>query len=155
MAKFMQKLKDMWTPPDDEYDYDESDEREDIIKSEENNSFLRKEKSSRETTFSNGKIVNLHTSSNFNVVLFKPERFGEETRAVADEFLKTHTIVLNLENTNSDDSRRILDFLSGVAYANGGKIKKVATGTIVITPYNVSFSGNDVLDEIENNGEYF
>lgn len=154
MAKFMQKLKDMWTPPDDEYDYDESDEREDIIKSEENNSFLRKEKSGRET-FSNGKIVNLHTSSNFNVVLFKPERFGEETRAVADEFLKTHTIVLNLENTNSDDSRRILDFLSGVAYANGGKIKKVATGTFVITPYNVSFSGNDVLDEIENNGEYF
>ena len=87
--------------------------------------------------------------------MFRPERFGEETRNIADELLKMHTVVLNLENTNKDVSRRIIDFLSGVAYANGGKIKRVATDTFIITPYNVDLMGDDVLDELDNNGVYF
>ena len=89
------------------------------------------------------------------VVLFKPERFGEDTRAIADELIKMHTVVLNLENTNKDGSRRIIDFLSGVASANSGKIKRVATSTYIITPYNVDLTGDDLLDELENNGVYF
>ena len=34
-------------------------------------------------------------------------------------------------------SRRLVDFLSGVAYANNGQIKRVANSTFIITPYNV------------------
>ncbi len=85
----------------------------------------------------------------------KPERFGEETRNIADELIKTHTVVLNLENTNKDMSRRIIDFLSGVAYANRGKIKKVATSTFIIIPNNVDLTGDDLLDELEHSGVYF
>ena len=88
------------------------------------------------------------------MVLFKPENFGEETRAVADELLKMHTVVLNLEETKKETARRIIDFLSGVAYANGGKIKRVATSTYIITPYNVDLTGDEVMDELENNGVY-
>mgnify|MGYP001071229356 CR=1 FL=1 len=51
-------------------------------------------------------------------------------------------------------ARRLLDFLSGVAYANEGKIKKVAISTYIITPYNVDILG-DLIDELENNGMYF
>lgn len=104
---------------------------------------------------SGNKVVNIHATTQLQVVLFRPERFGEETRTIADELLKMHTVVLNLENTNKDISRRIIDFLSGVAYANGGKIKRVATDTFIITPYNVDLTGDDVLDELENNGVYF
>ena len=43
---------------------------------------------------------------------------------------------------------------SGVAYANEGKIKKVAISTYIITPYNVDILG-DLIDELENNGLYF
>ena len=49
-------------------------------------------------------------------------------------------------------ARRILDFLSGVAYANNGKVKRIATGTYIITPYTVDLTGEGVLDELENNG---
>ena len=56
--------------------------------------------------------------------------------------------------TGANVARRILDFLSGVAYANDGQIKKVANCTYIITPYNVGFMG-DLLDELENNGVYF
>ena len=51
-------------------------------------------------------------------------------------------------------SRRLVDFLSGVAYAGEGKIKKVAANTYIITPYSVDIMG-DLIDELENNGLYF
>lgn len=49
----------------------------------------------------------------------------------------------------------IIDFLSGVTYANKGKIKPVASNTFIITPYNVDLTGDEVVDELENNGVYF
>ena len=143
MSSLVKKFKDMWTPPEDEYDDYDYDYQDEEIQNE-------KSQTNRETSRHNE-----GRTENNKVVLFKPERFGEETRAIADELLKIHTIVLNLENTNSDSARRIIDFLSGVAYANGGKIKKVATGTYVITPYNVDLTGEDFLDELENSGVYF
>lgn len=151
MSGLVQKFKDMWNAPEDEYeDYEYEEEQE-----EERNEVEKKPMFIKNTSSSNNKVVNIHATAQLQVVLFKPERFGEETRTIADELLKMHTIVLNLENTNNDVSRRIIDFLSGVAYANGGKIKRVATGTFVITPYNVDLTGDDVLDELENNGIYF
>ena len=161
MAGFVQKIKDMWNPPDDEYDYDYDDGQQDEIlsHSDSRDHLLETRSESKDSikrsSGQNSKVVNIHATAQLQVVLFKPERFGEETRAVADELLKMHTVVLNLENTNKDVSRRIIDFLSGVAYANGGKIKKVATNTFIITPYNVDLTGDDVLDELENSGAYF
>lgn len=152
MSGLVQKFKDMWNAPEDEYeDYEYEEEQQE----EERNEVEKKPMFIKNTSSSNNKVVNIHATAQLQVVLFKPERFGEETRTIADELLKMHTIVLNLENTNNDVSRRIIDFLSGVAYANGGKIKRVATGTFVITPYNVDLTGDDVLDELENNGIYF
>ena len=72
----------------------------------------------------------------------------------ADHLREKRTVVLNLESTNKEIARRLLDFLSGVAYANEGKIKKVAISTYIITPYNVDILG-DLIDELENNGLYF
>lgn len=152
MSGLVQKFKDMWTPPEDEYD--EEYQNEPLANSEQID--LPKAQPRRVLTSStNSKVVNISATAKLQVVLFKPERFGEETRNIADELLKMHTIVLNLENTNVDVARRIIDFLSGVAYANGGKIKRVATDTFVITPYNVDLTGDDVLDELENSGVYF
>ncbi len=155
MANFVQKFKDILTSPEDEYDeydyeYDYQDEDDHDDRNE-----SRKESRHSSSNQGNNKVVNIHATAKLQVVLFKPERFGEETRTIADELLKIHTIVLNLENTNNETARRIIDFLSGVTYANGGKIKKVATGTYVITPYNVDLTGEDFLDELENSGVYF
>ena len=99
------------------------------------------------------KVVNIHATAQLQVVLVKPERF-DDASAVADHLNAKRTVVLNLEGANKDVARRILDFLSGVAYANDGQIKKVANCTFIITPYNVGIMG-DLLDELENNGLYF
>ena len=99
------------------------------------------------------KVVNIHATTQLKVVLVKPERF-ENASEIADHLKDKRTVVLNLESTNKDVARRLIDFLSGVAYANEGQIKKVANCTYIITPYNVGFMG-DLLDELENNGLYF
>ncbi len=107
----------------------------------------------QETGRKGNKVVNIHATAQLQVVLVKPERF-DDASTIADHLNAKRTVVLNLESSNKDVARRILDFLSGVAYANDGQIKKVANCTYIITPYNVGFMG-DLLDELENNGLYF
>ena len=101
---------------------------------------------------SNGKVVNIHTTAQMQVVLVKPERF-DNVSDIAEHLRSKHAVVLNLESTNKDVARRLVDFLSGCAYALDGKIKKIAISTYIITPYNVDIVG-DLIDELENNGVY-
>lgn len=99
------------------------------------------------------KVVNINATTQIKVVLVKPERF-DDASSIADHLNSRHTVVLNLESTNKEISRRLIDFLSGVAYANQGQIKRVANNTFIITPFNVDIVG-DILDELENNGMFF
>ncbi len=153
MAGFVDKFKRMWDAPDDEYEYDEYGYADEGADDDYDSEPVREPKE-RELGGRN-KVVNINATAKLQVGIFKPERFGEETRSIADELMKTHTVVLNLEDTNKDMARRILDFLSGVAYANRGKIKRVATNTYIIIPSNVDLTGDDLLDELENSGVYF
>ena len=100
-----------------------------------------------------GKVVNIHATTQLQVMLVKPERF-EDARTIADHLNQKRTVVLNLESASKELSRRLLDFLSGVAYANGGAVKRVANSTYIITPSNVNLMG-DLLDELESSGVYF
>ena len=99
------------------------------------------------------KVVNIHTTTQLQVVLVKPERF-ENASEIADHLREKRSVVLNLESANKEIARRLVDFLSGVTYAQDGKIKRIASGTYIITPYNVDIMG-DLIDELENNGLYF
>ena len=99
------------------------------------------------------KVVNIHATTQLAVVLVKPERY-EDAASIADHLNAKKTVVLNLEQTGKDVSRRLIDFLCGVAYANNGQMKRVANNTYIITPYNVDIMG-DLLDELENNGVIF
>ncbi len=111
------------------------------------NDFISKDKSKR------GNIVNINATTQLEVVLVKPERF-DDASGIADHLNNKRTVVLNLESTEKLVSRRLVDFLSGVAYANNGQIKRVANSTFIITPYNVGIVG-DLLDELESSGVYF
>ena len=88
------------------------------------------------------------------VVLVKPERFDEVT-SIADHLNEKKTVVLNLESCDRDSSRRIIDFLSGVAYANHGNVRKVALSTFIIVPTNVAVQGEVPIDEYDNSQTYF
>lgn len=147
----MDKLKNMMTVPDDEQ-Y-EDDEEMDIIESRQSAKAAPAPAPQADTSRRSNKVVNIHTTAQLQVVLVKPERF-EDASSIADHLNEKRTVVLNLESTNKDVSRRLVDFLSGVAYANNGQIKRVANSTFIITPYNVDIMG-DLLDELESNGVFF
>lgn len=141
----MDKLGKLFSAPEEE-EYDEFEDIDVIQRQSDTIELSDAQKKSN-------KVVNIHATAQLQVVLVKPERF-EDASAVADHLNAKRTVVLNLESTNKDVSRRLVDFLSGVAYANNGQLKRVANNTFIITPYNVGIIG-DLLDELENNGVYF
>ena len=152
---FMDELKKIIHPYDDE-DYDYEDDFEEPVKESRSPFEDRKEdrrSEERRSEDRHNKVVNIHATTQLKVVLVKPERF-ENASEIADHLKEKRTVVLNLESTNKDVARRLIDFLSGVAYAGEGKIKKVAANTYIITPYSVDIMG-DLIDELENNGLYF
>lgn len=99
------------------------------------------------------KVVNIQATAQLQVVLVKPSAFTD-AKQIADHLIAKKTVVLNLETASPDNKRRIIDFLGGVAYANGGSLKPVANLTYIITPYNVGFIGEDLVGELENNGVF-
>ena len=80
--------------------------------------------------------------SSIELKVVRPERF-EEVSEVADHLLSGRTVVLNLEVTSKEVTRRLIDFLSGVAYSIDGQIKRVANNTYIITPTNVEVSESE------------
>lgn len=168
--RFLDEIKRLTHPYEDEMDDDEYEEEEEFEEEEEEAPPAREPRARRESRpeprpeprqefrveppqRSAGKVVNIHATTQLQVVLVKPDRY-ENASEVADHLRDKRTVVLNLEATEKSVARRLLDFLSGVAYAQEGKIKKVAIDTFIITPYNVDIMG-DLIDELENNGLYF
>lgn len=163
---FLDKLKDIITESDDDdfddfYEEDKNSSSIGLAPPVRDRASRREKNADRDEGYSerprmrrhdSDKVVNIHTTTQLQVVLVKPERF-EEAAAIGDNLNEKRTVVLNLESTNRDVARRLLDFLSGVAYASNGQIKRVANSTYIITPYNVDVMG-DLIDELENNGMF-
>lgn len=150
MPGLVEKLKEMWNPAEE---YEEDKSNEEYLESINSSSVPVQNLDSKNDV--KGKVVNIHSASKLKIVLCRPERFGEEIKNIADDLLKMHTVVLNLELAPKPESRRLVDFLSGIAYAIGGKIKKVSADNFVVTPRNVEIEGEDILSEVENRGMYF
>ena len=162
---FVDELKKLTRPYNedemDEYDYDE--EEDDLEPEPEPASSARRSAFSTQEPQSQAgntarrtgpaRVVNLNSNSSMQVILVKPDRF-DTVSEIADHLRDKKAVVLNLESTNKDVARRLVDFLSGVAYALEGKIKKVAISTYILTPYNVEIVG-DLVEELENSGLYF
>jgi len=94
--------------------------------------------------------VSSSPAGSIEMKVVKPDRLEAVTQ-IADHLLDRKTILLNLEDTNRETARRLIDFLNGVAYAINGNLKKVANCTYVITPSNVDVSGEQIKDSQENN----
>ena len=152
---FMENIKKGLFGEDDGYDDQYIDDGPQMVNN--NSGFGSSDSYEDEGSDSTGKsgnrVVIINATTQLKVVLVKPERF-EDASTIADHLNNKRTVVLNLESTNKEVSRRLVDFLSGVAYANNGQIKRVANSTFIITPYNVDIMG-DLLDELENNGAFY
>jgi len=117
-----------------------------------------------EPTYTPMRPQNMNISgSAIELKVVKPESYKNASQ-IADHLLGGRTVVLNLENTNKETARRLIDFLTGAAYAIGGDIKKVSNNTYVITPGDsVAVSGDQLkgddkapeAEAAEESTEYF
>ncbi len=92
---------------------------------------------------------NTPMGSSIEMKVVKPDSLDSVSQ-IADHLLDRRTILLNLEDTNRETARRLVDFLQGVAYAINGTLKKVANCTYVITPSNVDVSGEQIKESQES-----
>lgn len=160
---FLDELKKLTKPyADDEDDYDEYDDEPVDEEPPAPAPRTARRTAAPETSYAaptgmdsrrESRVVNINTTAQLQVVLVKPERF-DNVSEIADHLRDKHAVLLNLENTDKNIARRLVDFLSGCAYAVDGKIKKVAASAYLITPFNVEIVG-DLVEELENNGMYF
>ena len=144
----LKKLTHTYEDEDEEYEEDFPD-----VKKQDNTAALFDERRTQNRDDRRNKVVNIHATTQLKVVLVSPQHF-EDASEIADQLKNKRTVVMNLEATNKDVARRLVDFLSGVAYAGEGKIKRVANSTYIITPYHVDIEG-DLINELESNGLYF
>ena len=119
--------------PDEDYDYDEPENEQNQVQPQNQGGFPQNDNYQPRNDMgdNNGnKRMNISVTAQLQVILVKPEKFSD----------------------TKEITRRIIDFLGGVAYANGGSIKPVANNTFIITPYNVGFQGDELSAELESNG---
>lgn len=140
--RFFDKLKG-WSEGDDVNvnDYDDYEDDENYGE----NGDYEEEQPVQQTAAPKNVSLNSNTSSTLEMKVLKPERYDSATaQKIADHLLNRRTVVLNLESTNKESARRLIDFLSGVAYSIDGNIQRVTTNTVVIVPNNVDVTGDQI-----------
>lgn len=95
--------------------------------------------------------VNISGSA-IELKVVRPESFKNADQ-IAEHLLARRTVVLNLEATAKDTAKRLIDFLSGVAFAIKGDIRKVSNNTYVITPGNVTVTGDPMTEAAKGTEE--
>ena len=87
-----------------------------------------------------GKVLNMN-SNKPSVVLFRPTSFNDASKA-ADDLRSKKAVIVNMENVDKTVARRVVDFLSGCAYALDGKVKKIAQATYLFCPNSMDVAGD-------------
>src|ERR671937_885650 len=71
-----------------------------------------------------------------------PRSFND-AQQVADEFKRSKPVIINLQSTDRELSKRLIDFSSGMTYALGGGMQRIAQGIFLLTPQNVEVSAEE------------
>jgi len=82
------------------------------------------------------------------VHLVTPRNFND-AQEVADNFKRQIPVIMNLQSTDTELSRRLIDFTSGLTYALGGGMQKIADKTFLLTPANVEVSAEQQARLVE------
>ena len=80
--------------------------------------------------------------SDFSMHVVTPRSFND-AKSIADEFKRSKPVIINLQSTDRELSKRLIDFASGMTYALGGGMQRVSQGIFLLTPANVEVSAEE------------
>ncbi len=144
MAKIFDKVIGIMGFSDDEVDEEflDEEEKEEVGREEVRNSSRK-----------SAQVVSIHTQKQVKVVVLEPTSF-EESQNIADQLKNRRPVIVNLENTDRNLAKRIVDFVSGATYALGGNMQKVGQGIFLFVPNNVDISG-EMRDDVKEKGFFW
>jgi cell division inhibitor SepF len=92
-------------------------------------------------------------SGSVKVHLVLPRSFND-AQQIADRFKQSIPVILNLQNADTELSKRLIDFASGLTYALNGGMQRVADKVFLLTPRNVELSAEQRAQVLERGGFY-
>lgn len=147
MANILNKMLDFvgWEAQEvvDDDVYDNEEEFEEPAKGDSRSVFGKK---------SSGKVLNLNSNSNTKVVVISPHNIND-AKEICDHLRSNRSIVMNVEDIETQTAQRIVDFLSGAVYSLDGNIQKVSSGIFLATPNSVDILG-DIREDLHNKGVF-
>ncbi len=150
MKDFMNKMLNFIGVPNDE---EEEEEKEFLMQPHHEQLRQLDRTKSNVSVISNtkkGKVVDIHTTTQFKVVVLNARKF-EDVMDIADHLKAKKPVVINMEGLDQALARRMIDFLSGVVYSADGGIQKISKDIMLVTPYTVEIMG-DFQDELRSKG---
>lgn len=143
MANILNKMLDFvgWETQEAEDDIYDEEEVEQPMKAESNT-----------VTGKKGKVVSLNNNSNTKVVVISPQNIND-AKDICDHLRSNRSIVMNVEDIETQVAQRIVDFLSGAVYSLDGNIQKVSSGIFLATPSSVDIMG-DIKEDLHNKGVF-
>lgn len=118
--------------------FSDEDVDEELFDEEENEREVQED--IRPSSRKSAQVVSIHSQKQVKVVVLEPTSF-EDSQNIADQLKNRRPVIVNLENTDRNLAKRIVDFVSGTTYALGGNMQKVGQGIFLFVPNNVDISG--------------
>ncbi len=110
--------------------------------------FPEDERGARKTSATVLKSVGGRGNGDVRVHLVIPKSFND-AQQIADKFKDSIPVILNLQGTETDLSKRLIDFASGLTYALDGGMQRIADKVFMLTPRNVEISAEERARLIE------
>lgn len=107
---------------------------------------------SRSNAGKRGQVVKLHSERQVKVVVAEPKVF-EEVQGIADNLKNRCPVIINLEQADPELAQRVVDFISGAAYALNGTMQKVGSGIFLFVPSSMDIS-NELRDQLREKGMF-
>lgn len=138
----MDKVKKWFFEEDLEEEYEDVEiDTEETAKT----SMFEKAKSTR----TSDAVKALNANKDSHLVLFEPRAYSE-TQDIANYLKQKRAAVVNLHRLQKEQSKRVIDFLSGVIYAIEGDIQQIGPKIFLCTPKNIGVSGNITMDSSDD-----
>lgn len=97
-----------------------------------------------------GMVLNLHNNKNMRLVIAKPREFAE-AQPIVEHIKNRKPVLVNLEDTDKNEAKRIIDFISGATYALDGNMQKVSQQIFVFAPSQVEVNA-EIRKEMGEHG---
>ncbi len=92
-----------------------------------------------------GTVVKLHATRGTQISKRAPKNLGDAQKA-AEDLKDRRPVIVNLEKTDDDLARRVIDFISGVTYALNGFYERVGDKVFLFTPANIVITDEDEIE---------